>query len=161
MRPSALPEWESARIIRTCCCTGCFLPESVGVQLVPLWNIAGPHTGKLKPGPLQGPVFYWARRSAKARDGDVVRAPRLHAIVRVEIYWENVRRFLLTGKVLSGIVRRCPPWARGIICLSRGRVILGGSAKPAFTNTPAITKKSSGENSQNRLGNRPVRQPLQ
>jgi hypothetical protein len=35
-----------------------FPPRVTGVQLVPLWNIAGPHTGKLKPGPSRGPVFY-------------------------------------------------------------------------------------------------------
>jgi hypothetical protein len=36
-----------------------FPPRVTGVQLVPLWNIAGPHTGKLKPGPSRGPVFSW------------------------------------------------------------------------------------------------------
>ena len=48
------------RIVKLCCCTGCFLPESPVQQHVPLWKIAGPHTGKLKPGPSRGPVFYWA-----------------------------------------------------------------------------------------------------
>jgi len=57
MRRTALLEQRAARIIITRCCTGCFLPESNGVQHVPLWNVAGPHTGKLKPGPSRGPVF--------------------------------------------------------------------------------------------------------
>jgi hypothetical protein len=34
------------------------LPEVAGAQLVPLWNIVGPHAGKPKPGPARGPVFY-------------------------------------------------------------------------------------------------------
>jgi len=44
-----------------------FPPRVTGVQLVPLWNIAGPHTGKLKPGPSRGPVFYVAGSVATAR----------------------------------------------------------------------------------------------
>src|SRR5471030_3198841 len=82
MRRTALLERRAARIIITRCCTGCFLPESNGVQHVPLWNVAGPHTGKLKPGPSRGPVFYRAlpsvRHSAKSRGVNVVRAPRLY-----------------------------------------------------------------------------------
>ena len=34
-----------------------FPPKVTGVQLVPLWKIAGSHTGKLQPGPSRGPVF--------------------------------------------------------------------------------------------------------
>jgi hypothetical protein len=32
-------------------------PRLTGAQLVPLWKIAGPHTGKLKTGPLKGPGY--------------------------------------------------------------------------------------------------------
>jgi hypothetical protein len=85
-----------------------FPPRVTGVQHVPLWNIAGPHAGELKPGPSRGPVFYWAlltaRHSAESRGINVVRAPRPHAIVLVEMNWENVCSFL-PGKVLSSIVR--------------------------------------------------------
>ena len=42
-----------------------FPPRVTGVQHVPLWNIAGPHTGKLKPGPSRGPVFYLADASLR------------------------------------------------------------------------------------------------
>jgi hypothetical protein len=34
-----------------------FPPRVIGVQHVPLWNIAGPHTGNLRPGPFGDPVF--------------------------------------------------------------------------------------------------------
>src|ERR1039457_1419803 len=75
-----------------------FPPRVTGVQHVPLWKIAGPHTGKLKPGPSRGPVFYRAlpsvRHSAKSRGVNVVRAPRLHVIVLAEMNWENERSIL-------------------------------------------------------------------
>src|ERR1017187_6322490 len=73
-------------------------PTVTGGEHVPLWKIAGPHTGKLKPGPSRGPVFYRAllsaRHSAKSRGVNVVRAPRLHAIVLAEMNWENERSIL-------------------------------------------------------------------
>jgi hypothetical protein len=88
-----------------------FPPRVTGVQHVPLWKIAGPHTGKLKPGPSRGPVFYRvllsARHSAKSCGVNVVRAPRLHAIVRagrLKMNWENARSFF-AGNVLGVIVR--------------------------------------------------------
>jgi hypothetical protein len=80
-------------------------------------------------------------------------------VVRAELNWENVRRFLL-GKNLSGIVRDCPAPASHHLPVMRP-LYAGRSAKSTCTNTSAFTKKSSGENSQNRLGNRPVRRPLQ
>src|ERR1019366_5868493 len=74
MRRTALLEQRAARIVAARCCTGCFLPESPVCSMFPLWKIAGPHTGKLKPGPSRGPVFYLVRAGfagvmrAEARD---------------------------------------------------------------------------------------------
>ena len=45
------------------------LPESPVRQHVPLWKIAGPHAGKLKPGPAWGPVFFMCHKLFEARDG--------------------------------------------------------------------------------------------
>jgi hypothetical protein len=42
-------------------------PRTAGAQHVPLWKIAGPHTGKLKPGPSRGPVFYRALPTVDGR----------------------------------------------------------------------------------------------
>ena len=136
MRRTALLEQRAARIIR--CCTGCFLPESLGVQHVPLWNIAGPHTGKLKPGPSRGPVFYWARRSAKARD--VLPSPRRLFIApfAFNYIWKKVVPCFLPEKFLAASSASAPPWGGGLFFLSRGRVILGVPPNlPSRTSLPS------------------------
>src|ERR1019366_10003888 len=88
MRRMTLLEQRAARIITGRCCTGCFLPESPVCSMFPSGRLPVPHTGKLKPGPSRGPVFYRAllsaRHSAKSCGVNVVRAPRFHAIVRAE-----------------------------------------------------------------------------
>jgi hypothetical protein len=45
-----------------------FPPRVIGVQHVPLWNIAGPHTGNLRPGPFGDPVFSWPVVIANLRE---------------------------------------------------------------------------------------------
>jgi hypothetical protein len=83
MRRLALPQAAALRIVSFADAPE-YPPRITGAQHVPLWKIAGPHTGKLKPGPSRGPVFYRAllkMPTRAARAVDVILAPRRHPIV--------------------------------------------------------------------------------
>jgi hypothetical protein len=62
MRASALCQARPLRIVSVLMLR-MYPPRVTGAQHVPLWKIAGPHTGRLKPGP-SGPGFYLSRDCA-------------------------------------------------------------------------------------------------